>query len=152
VEAKKRELMMRVAWHYLGTPYLWGGDDPSGFDCSGFACECLQSIGLLPHKTDFTAAALYDKFKPGFVDMPWKDAQPGDLIFFKAGATDDRIIHVEIMVDSLHCIGASGGGSACVDACEAWRRNAFIKVRPWDYRPHGAGVLSPFYQRGLRVV
>lgn len=152
MEEAKREIMMKVAWHYLGTPYLWGGDDPSGFDCSGFACECLQSVGLIPHKTDFTAAGLYDKVKPGRVDMPWKDAKPGDLIFFQAGSVDERIIHVEIMVGPTHCIGASGGGSACVDAMEAWKRNAFIKVRPTDYRPFSAGVFNPFFQRGLRVV
>jgi cell wall-associated NlpC family hydrolase len=151
VEAK-REIMMKIAWHFLGTPYVWGGDDPSGFDCSGLACECLQAVGLIPHKADLTASGLYERFKPGQVDMPWKDAQPGDLIFFKAGLDDDRIIHVEVMIDKSHCIGASGGGSACIDAAEAWKRNAFIKVRPIDYRPFCAGVFNPFFQRGLRVV
>ena len=38
---------LQTALAYLGTPYVWGGDDPSGFDCSGFVIECLKSAGLL---------------------------------------------------------------------------------------------------------
>ena len=31
-----------VAMQYLGTPYVWGGASPGGFDCSGFVAVRLQ--------------------------------------------------------------------------------------------------------------
>ena len=53
-----RSVATKVAWHYLGTPYIWGGDDFSGFDCSGFVIEILKSVGILPRDGDWTAAML----------------------------------------------------------------------------------------------
>lgn len=57
-----RRWFVTTALSYLGTPYIWGGDDPSGFDCSGFVIECLKSVGLLSENEDFTADGLYRKF------------------------------------------------------------------------------------------
>jgi len=37
----RREIAAKIAWHYLGTPYVWGGDDFSGFDCSGYVIEIM---------------------------------------------------------------------------------------------------------------
>ena len=39
-----------VAMQYLGTPYVWGGASPGGFDCSGFIQVRLHQVGVsLPH-------------------------------------------------------------------------------------------------------
>lgn len=142
-EQRDRDLMMRVAWHYLGTPYIWAGDDPSGFDCSGFAVECLQSVGLLPRQGDWTAGSLRDRFRKSPVFASF--VKPGDLVFWRAAEADaSPIIHVEIMIDDFRSIGASGGGSANTTIDEAWRRNAYIKVRPYASRPFCAGIYNPF--------
>ena len=139
-----RDLMMRVAWHYLGTPYIWGGDDPSGMDCSGFAIECLQSVGVLPRQGDWSAAGLWDVFKAGRRAL-YYDYAAGDLIFWRAQDTEN-IIHVEILVDKTRSIGASGGGSTVLSTVEAWRRNSYIKIRPFASRAFMFGVLNPFYK------
>lgn len=137
-----RELMLKVAWHFLGTPYIWGGDDPSGFDCSGFVIECLQSVGVLPRQGDWSAAGLWGKFQQGLRRNP-EDYRPGDLVFwFARGGMN--VIHVEILVDGGRSIGAQGGGSAVTDTVEAWRRNSYIKVRPFATRDFMAGILNPF--------
>jgi peptidoglycan DL-endopeptidase CwlO len=64
-----------IAMQYLGTPYVYGGASPSGFDCSGFIMYVYAKIGVsLPHN----AAAQYGYGTP--VDR--SQLQPGDLVFF----------------------------------------------------------------------
>jgi cell wall-associated NlpC family hydrolase len=64
-----------IALQYLGTPYLWGGASPSGFDCSGFVMFVYAQVGVsLPHN----AAAQYGYGVP----VPTGQLQPGDLVFF----------------------------------------------------------------------
>ena len=43
-EAAQR--LLEEAARYLGTPYVWGGYSPSGFDCSGFVSYCLTNSGV----------------------------------------------------------------------------------------------------------
>jgi peptidoglycan DL-endopeptidase CwlO len=64
-----------IAMQYLGTPYVYGGASPSGFDCSGFIMYVFAQVGVsLPHN----AAAQYGVGTP--VDR--SQLQPGDLVFF----------------------------------------------------------------------
>jgi len=134
----KRETVLKIAYSYLGTFYTWGGDDPSGFDCSGLCIECLKSVGALPRKGDWTAAALWHKFpiKPA-------NGKAGDLVFW-ANQRDGKIIHIEIMVNEDLAIGASGGGSNTKTRQDAIKHNAFIKIRPVDSRNHVAGFVNPY--------
>jgi len=124
-----RELATKIAWLHYGTFYSWGGDDPSGFDCSGFIVEILKSVGLLPRKSDLTAAGLHDRF------VEVSNPEEGALVFFKS--ITGKIVHVEYCLDDYYMIGASGGGSRTKTKEDAIRDNAFIKVRPIasDNRP-----------------
>ena len=74
-----------VAMQYLGTPYVWGGASPGGFDCSGFVMYVFSQMGVsLPHN----AAAQYGYGTPVSQDQ----LEPGDLVFF------DGLGHVGIYI------------------------------------------------------
>jgi peptidoglycan DL-endopeptidase CwlO len=74
-----------VAMQYLGTPYVWGGASPGGFDCSGFVMYVYSQVGVyLPHH----AADQYNYGTPVSRD----ELEPGDLVFF------DGLGHVGIYI------------------------------------------------------
>uniref|UniRef100_A0A6M3JF58 NlpC/P60 domain-containing protein n=1 Tax=viral metagenome TaxID=1070528 RepID=A0A6M3JF58_9ZZZZ len=131
-----REIALKVAWSHLNGPYLWAGDNPlAGFDCSGFAIECLKSAGILPRSGDWTANGLYEKFK--VVHIPYE----GCLVFWE---NNGRIIHVEICLDDIFAIGFSGGGSDTLTVQDAIRSNAYCKCRPFRSRAGLYGFVDPF--------
>ena len=125
----------RVAWTFVGTPYLWGGDDPlAGFDCSGLVIEILKSCGVLPRTGDWTAQGLYERYADKSVTLP----TGGCLAFWRRSG---RMTHVEYCIDWAHTIGASGGGSNTNTMNVAVARNAYVKVRPIR---DGAIFVDPF--------
>ena len=133
------DLAIRYAWTFLGRWYKWGGDDPSGFDCSGLACELLQAVGKIPPKSDYNAVGLSGMFPK--VDLP----KAGCLAFWCSGGNQrSNIAHVEFCIDEKHTIGASGGGSATITERDAVKQNAFIKIRPIDRARVLWGYVDPF--------
>jgi cell wall-associated NlpC family hydrolase len=134
----RRATATKLAWHFVGTPYVWGGDDPTGFDCSGLCIEILKSVGLLPRVGDWTAAGLYAKFEPRSV----LNGDEGVLVFYQTRS--GKIIHVEYCIDKELSIGASGGGSATLNPALAAEHNAYVKVRPFRSRDNISGFLDPF--------
>ena len=139
-ETSKRALAIDIAMRFIGTPYLWGGDDPvKGFDCSGFVIEVLKSLGKLPRSGDWTAEMLYPMFPN--VARP----RGGCLVFWHAGSDRSRIIHVEMCISNELSIGASGGGSKTKTVEDAINQNAYIKVRPFNSRSNIRGITDPFF-------
>lgn len=65
--------ILKVAAKYVGTPYVFGGETPSGFDCSGYVAFVFAQFGLaLPH-------SVHAQARMGIVIKP-EDAVPGDLV------------------------------------------------------------------------
>lgn len=88
-----------IAVQYLGVPYVWGGADPSGFDCSGLTMYVYAQMGIsLPH----SAEAQYYAGTP----VSPSEMEPGDLVFF-----GNPISHVGIYVGGGSMIHAPLEGS-----------------------------------------
>lgn len=119
----KRELFIEIVKGHIGTPYQWGGDDPTGLDCSGLINIAAQVVGVLGQKEDRTAEGWYQHSTQAGIE-------PGNLIFYK-NATG-KVFHVEMLfaiVDGIvYSIGASGGGSSIHTLADAVAKNAFVKV------------------------
>lgn len=86
--------IINTAKSFLGTPYLWGGTSPSGFDCSGFTQYVLAQNGKSIPRTSqeqFASGQAVDK----------SQLQAGDLVFYGNGEAthvgiyegNNKIIH-----------------------------------------------------------
>ncbi len=71
--------IVAFASNYLGTPYQWGGNGPSNFDCSGFTSYVYAHFGIsLPRIAS-------DQQGVGS-NVSRDQLQPGDLVFFGSPA------------------------------------------------------------------
>lgn len=67
--------IMKVAAKYVGTPYILGGELPTGLDCSGYVRLVFSEFGiLLPHSVNAQAN------HPRIIRINQSDARPGDLV------------------------------------------------------------------------
>ena len=67
--------ILAKATQYLGTPYVYGGASPSGFDCSGFVYYVYGTFGISVGRTpdaQYSAGTVVDK----------ANLQPGDIVLF----------------------------------------------------------------------
>ena len=128
-----RTYIVNLARKLIGTPYIWGGSDPRGFDCSGFVVWIYQVFEILP-KGDWNTDALLHTFPP--IDIP----QIGDMAFYGTRTVEGTLdaSHVmmvcEIRPDQIIVVGASGGGSKTLTVEDAKKIGAEVHIRPHDYR------------------
>ncbi|WIK63800.1 C40 family peptidase [Gleimia hominis] len=67
-----------IAMQYVGSPYVWAGESPAGFDCSGLVKYVFAQLGYnLPHSSG------------GIGQMGTKvsaaEAKPGDIVYYPYG-------------------------------------------------------------------
>ena len=88
-KASKITKVLDTANSLKGTPYVYGGSTPSGFDCSGFTMYCYAKSGVsLTHN----AQAQFNQTK----SVSTASMKAGDLVFF--GSSTGSITHVGIYV------------------------------------------------------
>ena len=94
--------MIAEAERHLGTPYVWGGYAPGGFDCSGFVCWVVNHCGNGWDIGRTTAEGIRQRC--AYVSP--EDARPGDIIFFEHTYDCAGASHVGIYVGDgmmIHC-------------------------------------------------
>lgn len=96
------------AMQFHGYPYVWAGNTPSGFDCSGFTQYVVQNVlGYdITHSTDIQS---------GYgTPVAWGEWQPGDLIFFTGTGGGGYVSHVGIYIGDGQMIHAENAGTGVV--------------------------------------
>jgi peptidoglycan DL-endopeptidase CwlO len=81
---------LKAAESRLGLPYVWGGDGPLDFDCSGLVQWSLAQAGVVMPRVAADQALTGP-------EVPVSELQPGDLLFYHTDPTaPDYISHVAI--------------------------------------------------------
>jgi len=114
-----RNKIVENAQKYIGTPYVWAGNSPSGFDCSGFTSYVMKDFGKeLSRRSE-------DQYNDGR-KVKEKNVQKGDLIFFSNGS---GISHVGIVISEkgqpivmIHASSSKGVIITDIESSEYWRK------------------------------
>ena len=115
--AARGSSVLAVAARYVGTPYVYGGTSPHGFDCSGYVGYVYRQLGIsLPRTANQQLGATRR--------ISRSQARAGDLVFFLSA---QRAYHVGIyaghgmMYDAPHT-GSSVGKRKIWDAAAVFGR------------------------------
>jgi cell wall-associated NlpC family hydrolase len=118
-----------LALRFVGTPYLWGGTTPFGFDCSGFVQRLYALFNILLPRDAYQQA----QSPLGQAVPDGEPLLPGDLVFY-GGKSDPRrrgITHVGLALDNTRIIHAWSRDGVVVTS-----RSAELLVD--NYTPSGA--------------
>ena len=103
---------------YIGTPYLWGGNTPSGFDCSGFVKYVFAKFGVsLPRTTETQWTATTTVNSPSI----------GDLVFFQTYKPGPS--HVGIYLGNNKFISAASSGVTISDMTSSYWGPRYLGAR-----------------------
>ncbi len=84
----------------IGVPYVWGGESPAGYDCSGLVQAAYHSVGIAIARTSEEQFASEAHLPAG------AQLEPGDLVFFGPSPRDATHVGMVVgpgeMVDAPH--------------------------------------------------
>tara|TARA_B000000437_G_C11664041_1_gene312749 strand:- start:144 stop:806 length:663 start_codon:yes stop_codon:yes gene_type:complete len=112
---------------YIGVPYLWGGDNPSAFDCSGLVQWTIKKTHniLIPRTTKLQ----YNKWSTFFIYDLFK-IKPGDIVYFKTYSSNP-VSHVGIYVGDNSFIHAPNQNeNVMISKIDGYWRNTFVGFLP----------------------
>lgn len=97
---QNQENLLQTVRFFLNIPYLWGGKNAMGMDCSGFTQVIMSLFGKNLKRN------ASEQVTQGRKIAALKNVQAGDLVFFDH--EDGKISHVGIAIDGnrvIHCSG-----------------------------------------------
>lgn len=125
-ELDTRGQVVEIAKKYIGVPYVWAGNTPEGFDCSGFTGYVMKEVGKSVPRISADQYADSRRIKR-------KNVKPGDLVFFSNGS---KVSHVGIVISNgtepLRMIHASTSKGVIITDVDS--------SNYWEQRVHGFGA------------
>lgn len=95
--------IIQSALDAMGTPYVWGGSDANGFDCSGLIRYAYHEHGIeLPRRSS-------DQAREGIaLEREIRDLLPGDILAF--GSSPAQVTHVGLYLGQGRFIHSASSG------------------------------------------
>ncbi len=122
----KQSPVIAEAHRWLGTKYVYGGNDKNGIDCSGFVLAVFRDACNM--KLPRTSTEQQKHCSP----IKRKDLRVGDLVFFAIGRNEDVVNHVAIYIGDGKLIHATKSRGVAISS---------INEPYWHHRFHSAGRL-----------
>jgi cell wall-associated NlpC family hydrolase len=119
--------VVETALGVMGTPYLWGGEQSTGYDCSGLIQYAYGHHGLILPRVS------RDQARAGMHVEPQLEAlRPGDVLGFAVEASG--VSHVGLYVgDGLFIHSASSGvrlsSLIATDGDSRWWKDRLVAAR-----------------------
>ena len=124
VQSSLGDKVTELVEQQVGTPYLYGGDTPRGFDCSGLVEYVYAQVGV---KLPRTAQGQFNQTPR----VDYSAVQPGDVLFFRSDS--GNLMHVGIYIGNHWFIHAPDSGKAVSAArldSDYWRGHFLGAGRP----------------------
>ncbi len=98
-----RQQILEYAANFLGCKYVYGGNTPKGFDCSGYVKYVFSNFGISLTRTSSSQYSNSARIKKS-------ELQAGDLVFFSQSRGSSKVGHVGIYVGNGQFIHAAAPG------------------------------------------
>ncbi|MCX5379901.1 C40 family peptidase [Streptomyces sp. NBC_00091] len=117
------EAAISFANGHLGDPYVWGGNGPHGWDCSGLVQAAYRNAGIsLPRVAD-------DQYR-ATTPISRSELRRGDLVFWSSNGSASGIHHVAIYLDGDRYLEAPRPGrNVRVSTFTNYNPNMYGRVR-----------------------
>lgn len=112
--------VVEIARKYIGTPYKWGGTDPSGFDCSGLLQYVYSKAGIDLPRISYQQANYGTK-------VGLNKLRPGDLVAWDNSSRNNGADHIAMYIGNGRILEAAKPGTR-------------VRIRKLDHNEGAWGV------------
>lgn len=99
-----RDKIIAMGMNYLGTPYVWGGTRPGGFDCSGLLQYIFGKEGVNLPRVSYQQANYGQRIGIG-------NLRPGDLVAWDENSRNNGADHIALYIGNGQILEAPHTGA-----------------------------------------